>query len=594
MKPTITPETPLPSASRDELWSSDAIARMLQALEVPWVALVPGASFRGLHDSLVNHIGNQRPQMILCLHEQGAVSIAHGYAKASGRMMGAILHSNVGLLNGSMGIFNAWCDRVPMLILGATGPWDSAKRRPWIDWIHTASDQGALVRGYTKWDNQPGSVQAAYDALLRATQMATTAPCAPTYVNLDAALQEAKIGDLPPLPDPSRFRAPEAPQPAPEAVARAAVLLSGAAAPVIMIGRNQRTMESWRARVALAEKLGARVVTDLKVGASFPTRHPLFVGPPGTFLSEAATRAVREADVVLALDWVDLAGTLKQVYTDRPVTAKIISASCDVHVHRGFSMDYFGMAPVDVQLLVEPDVAVPLLIEACRARSHTPPAAPADTPVRGTGDVLTLRSVAAALNEATAGVDVCLTGLPLGWPGDGRHFAHPLDYIGGNGGGGVGAGPGITVGAALALKGSGRVVIGLVGDGDYLMGLTALWTATHYGLPCLLVVCNNRSFYNDEAHQERVARMRGRPVENKWIGQRINEPDIDLALLAVAQGAKGIGPVTDAAKLSGAIAQGVQLAREGEVCVIDARVRPGYDADISGERAARQEPVGRT
>ena len=414
MKPTITPETPLPSASRDELWSSDAIARMLQALEVPWVALVPGASFRGLHDSLVNHIGNQRPQMILCLHEQGAVSIAHGFAKASGRMMGAILHSNVGLLNGSMGIFNAWCDRVPMLILGATGPWDSAKRRPWIDWIHTASDQGALVRGYTKWDNQPGSVPAAYDALLRATQMATTAPCAPTYVNLDAALQEAKLGDLPALPDPSRFRAPEAPQPAAEAVARAAALLSGAASPVIMIGRNQRTMESWRARVALAEKLGARVVTDLKVGASFPTRHPLFVGPPGTFLSEAATGAVREADVVLALDWVDLAGTLKQVYSDRPVTAKIISASCDVHVHRGFSMDYFGLPPVDVQLPVEPDVAVPLLVEACRARSHTPPAAPADTPVRGTGDVLTLRSVAASLNEATAGVDVCLTGLPLG------------------------------------------------------------------------------------------------------------------------------------------------------------------------------------
>jgi thiamine pyrophosphate-dependent acetolactate synthase large subunit-like protein len=594
MKPTITPETPLPSASRDELWSSDAIARMLQALEVPWVALVPGASFRGLHDSLVNHIGNQRPQMILCLHEQGAVSIAHGFAKASGRMMGAILHSNVGLLNGSMGIFNAWCDRVPMLILGATGPWDSAKRRPWIDWIHTASDQGALVRGYTKWDNQPGSVQAAYDALLRATQMATTAPCAPTYVNLDAALQEAKLGELPPLPDPSRFRAPEAPRPAPESIARAAALLSSASAPVILVGRGDRTIESWRARVALAEKLGARVATDLKAGASFPTRHPLFIGPPGTFLSEAATRAVREADVVLALDWIDLAGTLKQVYADRPVTAKIVSASCDVHVHRGFSMDYFGLPPVDVQLLVEPDVAAPLLLEACRARSHTPPAAPADAPVRGTGDVLTLRSVAAALNEATAGVDVCLTGLPLGWPGDGRHFAHPLDYIGGNGGGGVGAGLGITVGAALALKGSGRVVIGLVGDGDYLMGLTALWTATHYRLPCLLVVCNNRSFYNDEAHQERVARMRGRPVENKWIGQRINEPDIDLALLAVAQGAKGIGPVTDPAKLSGAIAQGVQLAREGEVCVIDARVRPGYDADISGERAARQEPVGRT
>jgi thiamine pyrophosphate-dependent acetolactate synthase large subunit-like protein len=594
MKPTILPETPLPSTSRDELWSSDAIARMLQALDVPWVALVPGASFRGLHDSLVNHIGNQRPQMLLCLHEGNAVAMAHGYAKASGRMMGAILHSNVGLLHGSMAIFNAWCDRVPMLILGATGPWDAAKRRPWIDWIHTASDQGALVRGYTKWDNQPGSVPAAYDALLRAAQMATTAPCGPTYVNLDAALQESKLGDLPPLPDPSRFRAPEAPRPSPDLIARAAALLSGASAPVILVGRGQRTLESWRARVELAEKLGARVVTDLKVGASFPTRHPLFVGPPGTYLSEAATRMVREADVILALDWVDLAGTLKQVYADRPVTAKIVSASCDVHVHRGFSMDYFGLPPVDVHLLVEPDVAVPLLLEACRPRSHTPASAPVAEPAHGGHDVLSLRTVAAALNEATADVDVCLTGLPLGWPGDARHFAHPLDYIGGNGGGGVGAGPGITVGAALALKGSGRVPIGLVGDGDYLMGITALWTAAHYRLPCVLVVCNNRSFYNDEAHQERVARMRGRPVENKWIGQRINEPDIDLALLAVAQGAKGIGPVTDPAKLASAIAQGVRGALDGEVCVIDARVRPGYDADISGERSARQEPVGRT
>ena len=594
MTPIILPETPQPSPAHEELWSSDAIARMLQALDVPWVSLVPGASFRGLHDSLVNHIGNQRPQMILCLHEGAAVSVAHGYAKASGRMMGTILHSNVGLLNGSMGIFNAWCDRVPMLILGATGPWDAAKRRPWIDWIHTASDQGALVRGYTKWDNQPASVPAAYDALLRAAQMATTAPCGPTYVNLDAALQESKLGALPPLPDPGRFGAPDAPRPAPEAIARAAGVLSGAAAPVMLVGRGKRTLESWRARVALAEKLGARVMTDLKTGASFPTRHSLHVGPPGTYLSEAAAAAVRESDVILALDWIDLAGTLKQVYGDRPIGAKVVAASCDVHVHRGFSMDYFGLPPVDVNLLAEPDVAVPLLLEACKQRAHA--AAPARTPdgARRTFDVLSLRAVAAALNEATEGVEVCLTRLPLGWPGEARHFAHPLDYLGGDGGAGVGAGPGITVGAGLALKGSGRIPIGLIGDGDYLMGLTALWTAAHYQIPCLFLVCNNRSFYNDEAHQERVARMRGRPIENKWIGQRINEPDIDLAALAVAQGAKGIGPITDPEQLRSAIAQGVKAVLSGEVCVIDARVRPGYDADISGERATRQEPVGRT
>ena len=220
--PAILPETPLEPTSGAGLWGSDAMARMLQALDLPYVALNPGASYRGLHDSLVNYLGNRRPQMLLCLHDETAVSIAHGYAKASGQMMGAILHSNVGLMHASMGIFNAWCDRVPLLVLGATGPWDATRRRPWIDWIHTMADQGALVRGYTKWDNQPGSVAATYDALLRAAQMATTAPCGPVYVNFDAGLQEQKLDALPPLPDPARFRAPQPPCPAPDAVRRAA------------------------------------------------------------------------------------------------------------------------------------------------------------------------------------------------------------------------------------------------------------------------------------------------------------------------------------------------------------------------------------
>src|SRR5262245_35360310 len=261
MKPTapaIVAETPTPS-SGTSLWGSDAIARMLQRLDLPYLALVPGASFRGLHDSLVNDLGNKRPQMLTCIHEESSIAIAHGYAKASGQMMGAVVHSNVGLLHATMAIFNAWCDRVPMLILGATGPWDAAKRRPWIDWIHTASDQGALVRGYTKWDNQPASVPAAYDALLRGAQMATTAPRAPVYVNLDAALQEQKLDALPALPDPARFAAPESPLPPPELIRRAADLLSGAKAPVILAGRLDRREASWRARVALAEKLGARV-----------------------------------------------------------------------------------------------------------------------------------------------------------------------------------------------------------------------------------------------------------------------------------------------------------------------------------------------
>ena len=102
-------------------WGSDVAAEMTRRLNLKYIALVPGASYRGFHDSIVNYLGNERPQMLLCLHEESAVAIAHGYARASGRMMGVVLHSNVGLMHGSMAIFNAWCDRVPMLVLGATG-----------------------------------------------------------------------------------------------------------------------------------------------------------------------------------------------------------------------------------------------------------------------------------------------------------------------------------------------------------------------------------------------------------------------------------------------------------------------------------------
>src|SRR5438876_6968238 len=254
LSPTVRAETPVAGTEQKEIWGSDAIAAVLRTLDIPFLALNPGASYRGLHDSIVNYLGNTRPQMLLCLHEESAVAIAQGYAKASGRMMGAVVHSNVGLMHASMAIFNAWCDRMPMLVLGATGPWDAAKRRPWIDWIHTASDQAALVRDYTKWDNQPASVPAAYEAILRAAQIANTAPRGPTYINLDAGLQEAKIGALPPLPDVARFQVPAPVQPEAAAIAKAAQLLSSAKNPAMLMGRVSRSEAAWKARVALAEK----------------------------------------------------------------------------------------------------------------------------------------------------------------------------------------------------------------------------------------------------------------------------------------------------------------------------------------------------
>ena len=226
---------------------------------------------------------------------------------------------------------------------------------------------------------------------------------------------------------------------------------------------------------------------------------------------------------------------------DAPVGAKVILVSPDAHSHRGWSMDYQGLPPADVYMMCEPDAVLPLLLSEVRPRTASIPEKKAF--LSGKDEVLSIRALANAFNEATAGLDVCIARLPLGWNGAYRHFRHPLDYLGADGGGGVGAGPGLVVGAALALKGEKRIAVGILGDGDFLMGVTALWTAAHYRIACLFLIANNRSFYNDELHQERVAKERARPVENKWIGQRIDEPDIDLAMMARAQGAVGIGPV---------------------------------------------------
>ena len=589
--PLPNPESPVAGAAGGGTWGSDSIAACLRALDIPYLALNPGASYRGLHDSLVNHLGNAAPQMLLCLHEENAVAIAHGYAKTSGRMMGAVLHSNVGLMHATMAVFNAWCDRAPVLMLGATGPWDAARRRPWIDWIHTASDQGALVRDYTKWDNQPGSIPAAVEALLRASQIAQTAPRGPVYVNLDAALQEAKTDGLAAIPDVARHAAPVAPPPAAAEVARAAALLNGASNPVIMLGRMSRNPDDWQRRVALAEKLQARVITDLKTGATFPTRHAQFVGPPGTFMSPPACAALRDADVVLLLDWVDPGGAFKQAMEGMPVAARVIHASLDSHSHRGWSMDMGSLPPADVFMLCEPDAAVAALLGAVQAQPAR--AWPMRTPraAAPNDDIVSIRALADALAQVNQGRRLCLARLPLGWNGAYSDFDHPLDYLGADGGGGVGAGPGNAIGTALALRDMqvDRLTVAIIGDGDFLMGNTAVWTAVHYGIPLLLIVCNNHSFFNDELHQERVARERGRPPENKWIGQRMSEPDIDIAMMARSMGAEGIGPVRRKQDLPAAIEQGLALVRAGKVCVIDASVAPGYDANMSGNTVASQK-----
>ncbi|TMH09800.1 MAG: hypothetical protein E6H68_17785 [Betaproteobacteria bacterium] len=214
--------------------------------------------------------------------------------------------------------------------------------------------------------------------------------------------------------------------------------------------------------------------------------------------------------------------------------------------------------------------APPIHAETYAARKHAFSATPGENGRISTDDV------AVALRGVIGERPISFSHLPLSWNGASWPFRHPLDFLGSDGGGGIGAGPGIAVGAALALKGSGRLPVAVCGDGDFLMGATAIWTATHYRIPLLLIVANNRSYYNDEVHQERVARMRNRPVENKWIGQRIAAPDVDLAAIARAQGAQGWGPIEGLDALAPALEQAVRAVQDGAVAVVDVHVQGGY------------------
>ena len=575
-------------------WGSDAMAELLRRLDLRYIALVPGSSYRGLHDSLVNYSGNRDPQMLLCLHEEHAVAIAHGYAKVTGRPMAVAIHSNVGLMHATMAIYNAYCDRVPMLIIGATGPVDAARRRPWIDWIHTSADQGALIRNYSKWDDQPASVEAALGSLARAHSITSQAPSAPVYVCLDVSLQEQPLPTPPVIPDVRRDRSPRSHGPDAVAVGTTLEFLREARRPLFLLGRLGRDQQDWDRRVALAERYGALVISDLKNGAVFPARHPLHPNPPGIFLPAASATLIGAADLILSLDWVDLAGTVAAAAGHgHPASARIISCTMDSALRNGWSKDCFGREPVDLSVPADPDLLVRALLESGEpvkpsewpvhgATRSSPGPSPGASPAGETGSDIFMRDLAEALRDALAGSPACLVRVPLGWGGADLEVGHPLDYLGMDGGAGIGSGPGMAVGAALALEGSGRLPVAVLGDGDFLMGGTAIWTAAHYRLPLLIVVANNSFFYNDVVHAERIAGQRQRPAQNSWIGQAITDPDPDLAALARSLGFQAAGQVRDRPALPAALAAAAAAARSGQCVLVDVRVRPDGYATLSG------------
>src|SRR5918995_3193117 len=575
-------------------YGSDLMVEMLRELGIKYIALNPGASYRGLHDSIVNFESGKGPEILMCTHEEIAVALANGYARATGDIMATGLHNVVGLQHASMAIFNAWCDRTPILNLGGGGPQNATHRRS-TDWVHTALVQGNAVREYVKYDDQPNSVDAVPESFLRAYRIAMTEPRGPVYICLDTDLQEEKISRPMVVPHAQLFRPPAGPAANPESLRPASRLPAEAEWPVIVAGELGRNPKALPPLLDIAEELGAAVI-DSDGRYAFPSTHPLN-------LTNAREEALREADVVLALDVPSLGVPLGPSVRERGNFAPVISPSCKV-IHmtmldlerQSWVSDAMWLLPVHVPIAADTAVALPQLLEQLRERWKA-----SSEPTQAIRERRT--KIEAIYNQARKKsqewIEKTWDEKPISqarffgeinkrmqgkaWAlvsAHGRRWrevievTEPAHGIGGGRGGGGGYGFPSSIGAALGDKENGRLCVSIIGDGDFLMTSNALWTAAKYQIPLLVLVMNNRSYYNDEEHQERMAKWRQRPVENKGIGIRIEDPAPDLAAISRALSVEGYGPITAPDQLGPTLDKAIEIVDEGRPAVVDVITQP--------------------
>ena len=574
-------------------WGSDVIVDMLKAFEIEYVSLNPGSSFRGLHDSLINYGGNRMPEAILCPHEEIAVGVAHGYARAKGKPMAAAVHNVVGLQHSCMAIYNAWCDRLPVIVLGGTGPVDTAHRRPRIDWVHTAMVQGNLVRDFVKWDDQPGSVEAIPESFIRAYRLATTDPMGPVYVCYDADVQEKKLNGGTYVPSLDRYPAPLPMQAPEEGLEKTFRWLLEAKRPVIIadwVGRNEA---GFRSLGELAELL-AIPVFDQNGRFNFPCQHPLN-------LTDMERKALPQTDLVLALDVPDLESSVSKRVQEKgkrgivnllPSRAKIINVALDDLLVRAWSHEFNRLRQADLSMLADTAVFLPELVRRLRqekgmlakigpdieqrraewAKIHEERDKARDEKTRANWDnkPIALSRLFTEINNVMKNEDWVYTNST-------RYGAENLyldagkfnQILGKYKGGGLGYGLPASLGATLALKNAGKICVDFQPDGDLLFTLSGLWTASHYSIPLLIVVFSNRSYYNDEEHQERMAQLRGRPVENKIYAIRIEEPEVDFATTARSFGIWSVGPITEPGELPKVLGDALKVVKDGKPALVD-------------------------
>lgn len=570
-------------------YGSDVIVDLLNQFEIEYVSLNPGASFRGLHDSLVNY-GQNRPEMIECPHEEIAVGIAHGYAKVTGKPMACILHNLVGLLHGAMAIYVAHIDQSPVLILGATGPMDAAKRRPRIDWNHTAVVQANAIRDFVKWDDQPFSLEAVPDSFARGWRVAMTEPKGPVYLCYDVLLQEDPIppSGPPALPDPGKIGVPTYIQGDLAALDKIAEALIEAESPVILTEYAGRKYETVAELVRLAETVGAAVVSEHQ-RFNFPNTHPLYMnGNP----------VIEQADVIVSIDTKSFHALITHLdeqhrtitYRTRPHCKLYEIGFNDLGIS-GWSQHHQQLQQVELSVLADPVLAVPYLADRCQAllvgredrreaikkrievlaKQHEATRKRWREEARAQWDAspVSTARLASEIWEAIKDEDWVLTANTLnGWAWKLWDFTKPYQHPGRHLG--TATQIGISLGVALAHKKSGKLVVDIQPDGDLMFDASALWVASKHQIPMLVVMYNNRSYYNDWDHQIKMAKWRGRPVENAFVGQEIDGPAPDFAMLARSFGWYAEGPIDEPSEITGALMRAIAwIKKTGQPALVD-------------------------
>ena len=494
-----------------------------------------------------------------------------------------------------MAIYNAWCDKVPIMVLAANVI-DETKRRPGVEWLHSMTDLGTMVRDYIKWDDVPISLQHYSESFMRAYEIAITPPCGPVMMVVDAALQEDTVEDRAGLSIPRRA-AVSASGADPAAADRAAEMLVSAANPVIIADRAARTPAGMERLVRLAELLNAPVI-DKGGRLNIPTTHYL----NHSFRSRAV---INQADVILALEVPDTWGLVNDV-PDLPVRkarrvlksqTRIIAVSAGYASPKANVQDMQRYYAADLTIAADAETCLPQLIAAVERRvtdSRRAEIAARRAPLQAAYDEM--RSAAA--KEAALSWDaspigtgrLCMEiwdqikGLDWGyvssasfvsnWPQRLWDIEHHHQFIGASGGFGVGYEAPAAAGAALAHKDAGRLSVAIQPDGDLLVLPGTLWTLAHHRVPMLIAVHNNRAWHQETMHLQRMANWRQRGAERWRIGTTLEDPHIDYASVARGFGVWAEGPITDPEKLRPAIARALAVVKSGKPALLDVVTQP--------------------